>query len=47
MFKGMIKKKIKKAVFELIRETLNLITTAEYGYDKDNDTFTVRFKKDW
>lgn len=47
MFKGMIKKRIKEAAMEAVKELLEVITTAEYSIDPQTKEFKIKLKKEW
>ena len=44
MLKNLAKKKIKQASVELVKELLEVLTTAEYAVTKDPDTGNTTFK---
>lgn len=47
MFKWLIKRKIKQAVWELVQSLCRMAKNAEIDYDRENETYIVKFKKVW
>jgi hypothetical protein len=47
MFKGLIKKAIKKDGIKVLKELIEVLTTAQYSYNRKTKEFKVKLTKEW